>query len=222
MAAGALRLADGAALAASSGLVITGGSVSLPSDVPLAVGVRALAVDEGAGMLDVGRGRVTVAAGLTTSALIADLAAGRGGGAWDGMRGISSSAVAADLAAGLSRTIGWLDHGSGSFTVGYAAAGDTNLDAIVDVLDAANLLSAGFFDAGPGGGWSDGDFTADGLVDILDVADFVSTGLFDEGGYGAPAASAAPLAAVPEPATAAILLAAVAAGITACRVSRRS
>ncbi|MFM7244708.1 MAG: beta strand repeat-containing protein [Planctomycetaceae bacterium] len=219
---GTLRLADSGALSASGSLAIAGGRVALPADVPLALGLRGLSVDEASGMLDVGRGRVTVAAGLTRSAILADLVAGRGSGAWDGLAGITSSAVAADVAAGAARTIGWLDHGAGSFTVGYAAAGDTNLDAIVDVLDAANFLSSGLFDAGTVGGWSDGDFTADGLVDILDVADFVSTGLFDAGGYVAPAASAAPLAAVPEPAATALLAVALGAGLVVRRVSRRS
>jgi hypothetical protein len=220
--AGTLRLGDAAALAASGSLAIAGGRVALPADVPLAVSLRGLAIDEAAGLLDIGRGRVTIAAGMTTAALLADLAAGRGSGVWDGGAGISSATVAADLEAGVARTIGWLDHGAGSFTVGYAAAGDTNLDALVDVLDAANFLSAGLFDTGASGGWSDGDFTADALVDILDVADFVSTGLFDEGSYGPALGSAAPLAAVPEPAAAALVAAAVGAGLAARRVSRRS
>jgi autotransporter-associated beta strand protein len=220
--AGTLRLGDAAALAASGSLAIAGGRVALPADVPLAVSLRGLAIDEAAGLLDIGRGRVTIAAGMTTAALLADLAAGRGSGVWDGGAGISSATVAADLEAGVARTIGWLDHGAGSFTVSYAAAGDTNLDALVDVLDAANFLSAGLFDTGASGGWSDGDFTADALVDILDVADFVSTGLFDEGSYGPALGSAAPLAAVPEPAAAALVAAAVGAGLAARRVSRRS
>jgi autotransporter-associated beta strand protein len=219
---GTLRLADASALASSGSLAIVGGRVALPADMPLAVGLRGLSIDEASGMLDVGRGRVTVAAGLTTAALLTDLAAGRGSGVWDGTAGISSSAVAADVAVGVARTIGWLDHGAGSFTIGYAAAGDTNLDTLVDVLDAANFLSAGLFDTGASGAWSDGDFTADGLVDILDVADFVSTGLFDEGGYGGASVAAAPLAAVPEPAAAVLLAAAVGVGFAAHRVSRRS
>ena len=220
--AGTLRLNHARALAASGSLAITGGRVELPSDAPLTVTLRGLAIDEGAGLLDIGGGRVTIVAGMTAAAIRADLAAGRGAGSWDGRAGITSSVVAADLAAGVARTIGWLDHGDGSFTIGYAAAGDTNLDTVVDVLDAANFLSGGMFDTGAGGGWSTGDFTADGLVDILDVADFVSTGLYDEGGYGPALGSAAALAVVPEPGAMVVVAMACGAGLAARRISRRS
>jgi hypothetical protein len=95
--------------------------------------------------------------------------------------------------------VGWLDNGDGSMTAAFAAAGDTNLDWQVDILDASNFLAGGKFDTGSPASWNEGDFTSDGLVDILDAASFLSNGLFDAGSYnGAPAAGA--VVAVPEPA----------------------
>jgi autotransporter-associated beta strand protein len=220
---GTLRLAHAGALAASGSVAITGGRVALPADATLAVDLRTLVIDETAGMLDVGRGQVTIGSGITAAALRADLIAGRRGGAWDGPFGIASSAAAADTAAGASRSVGWLDHGDGSFTVGFAAAGDSNIDGFVDLLDAANFLAGGLFDAGFSADWTDGDFTYDGLVDILDVADFVSAGLFDAGGYvGTGAAAAPPMAAVPEPGSAVAVTMAAVIAIASRRLSRRS
>jgi hypothetical protein len=104
--------------------------------------------------------------------------------------------------------VGWLDNGDGSVTFAFAAAGDTNLDWQVDILDAANFLSGGKFDSGSPASWNEGDFTYDGVVDILDAASFLSTGLFDAGPYNAAPGT---VAAVPEPAGV-LAWAAVAAG----------
>jgi hypothetical protein len=123
--------------------------------------------------------------------------AGRGDGSWNGTGGITSSVAAADLAASIPRTVGWLDNGDGSVAVAYSAPGDTNLDWTVDVLDAANFLAGGKFDAGTHASWNEGDFGYDGIVDILDAADFLATSLFDAGAYNATQAT---VAAVPEPA----------------------
>jgi len=65
----------------------------------------------------------------------------------------------------------------------HAAPGDTNLDGVVDVLDASNFLAGGRFDTGQAATWSEGDFDDDGLVDILDAASFLATALFDAGVY---------------------------------------
>jgi hypothetical protein len=138
------------------------------------------------------------AGGMTTAALLADLLAGRSGGAWNGP-GIRSTAVATQVATGLPRALGWVANGDGSLTVSYAAPGDTNVDGTVDILDAANFAAGGKFDAGTAATWMQGDFTYDGVVDILDAADFMSTGLFDAGPYG-PQAAAGGVVAVPEPA----------------------
>jgi len=105
-----------------------------------------------------------------------------------------------------------------------AAAGDTNFDAFIDVLDAASVLAAGKFDTGLLAAWQDGDFNADQLVDVLDVAQFVGTNLYDRGDYRPIAAArnavfgeaggmgpAGAVAVVPEPTTQLLLCSAVAA-----------
>jgi hypothetical protein len=81
-------------------------------------------------------------------------------------------------------------------TFGYAAAGDTNLDWTIDILDIANVLGSGKINAGVAATWAEGDFNYDGFADILDIADFISTGLFNTGSYNV---SAGTIAAVPEP-----------------------
>jgi autotransporter-associated beta strand protein len=162
--------------------------------------VGTLVVDQASGgRMDVGSSRLAVAAGgISEAALLADLLAGRGSGAWDGTSGISSSAAAAAIAAGTPRTLGWLDAGGGAFTIAFAAPGDTDLDGLVDILDAANLLGASRYDTGGAASWVQGDFNYDGVVDLLDAAEFVGTGLYDVGGYQALGVAGA-VAAVPEP-----------------------
>ena len=136
------------------------------------------------GRVDVISGGITVTSGLSPVALVARILEGRGDGTWNGTSGIISSAAAADLEQSIQRTVGWLDNGDGSVTASYAAPGDTNLDSIVDVLDAANFLGGGKFDTGMPASWADGDFGYDSIVDILDAAEFLATGLFDAGVYG--------------------------------------
>ena len=185
---------------AGAGLAVTEGSVRLASAASTVSSLTSLVVsDTAAAALDLGAGSVTVApGGMTTSALLVDLLAGRRGGSWDGP-GIRSSLVAAQVATGLPRALGWMSNSDGSLTASYAAPGDTNVDGLVDVLDAANFSTSGKFDFGTGATWFEGDFNYDGVVDVLDAADFINTNLFDAGPYG----SQAPLngvAAVPEPA----------------------
>ena len=87
-----------------------------------------------------------------------------------GTSGITSSAAAAS---GGGRTVGWIDNGNASATgFAFAAAGDTNLDWQVDIVDAASFLAGGKFDSGTPASWNQGDFTYDGVVDILNAADF--------------------------------------------------
>ncbi len=199
---GRLQLANGAALASSRIVPLAGGTVTLAAGLQTTVG--GLAASAG-GLTDVGSGMVTVATGLSATSMVAAIVTGLGDGSWNGTSGITSSVAAAS---GGDRTVGWLDNGDGSVTFAFAAAGDTNLDWQVDILDAANFLSGGKFDSGLPASWNEGDFTYDGVVDILDAASFLSTGLFDAGPY-----NAAPgiVNAVPEP-TGLAAWAAVAAG----------
>jgi hypothetical protein len=106
--------------------------------------------------------------------------------------------VAAAVANGLPRAVGWIRAADDAVTFAYAAPGDTNLDGVVDMLDASNFLAGGRFDTGQAATWRDGDFDYDGLVDILDAASFLATKLFDTGVYVPLAAGS--VTAVPEPA----------------------
>ena len=82
-----------------------------------------------------------------------------------------------------------------SATIPLIRAADANFDRLVDVGDLG-ILGAHYGQTPPSGGWlwSDGDFTADGLVDVGDL------GMLGFN-YGRPD----PGAAIPEPATLALL-----------------
>jgi len=166
------------------------------------------------GIVDVGSGTINVTAGLSATDLKTALVKGLAGGAWTGTAGIISSAAAASVAAGSPRTVGWLDNGNGSVTFAFAAPGDTNLDGFIDVLDASVLAGSNKFGTGAAATWREGDFNYDGYVDMLDVAAFMSTNLYNAGSYNsaslalAGGTSLGTVAAVPEPASLSILLAA--------------
>jgi autotransporter-associated beta strand protein len=197
LASGTVTLAG----AGSSITSVTGGRLTVSGDHDVAVGSL---VPSGSGLVDVDTGSMTVLAGLAESDVRSLLLAGFNGGDWNGTSGVTSAAVAADVAAGRPRAVGWLDVGSGAILFTYAAPGDTNVDGIVDLLDAGNFLAGGGYDQPVSATWLQGDFNYDGLVDILDASDFVSAGLYDEGPYVSPAALGA-VAAVPEPAAWAML-----------------
>jgi autotransporter-associated beta strand protein len=219
--AGGLHLANAAALTGSRVVPLAGGTVTMSPALVTTVG--GLAPNAG-GLFDVGNGFVTVAAGLPTADMLVALLAGRGDGSWTGASGITSSAAAAAIVQSVPRTVGWLDNGDGSVSVAFAAAGDTNLDWSVDILDAANFLAGGKFDTGLPAAWIDGDFTYDGVVDILDAADFFSTGLFDAGEYNPVqqgATQGGAVAAVPEPAAGLTFVALFGAWVSRCRRPRR-
>lgn len=154
------------------------------------VAVTALSLDA-AGLLDVDAGGVSVAAGgLALATFRQRLSVGRNGGTWNGSSGIVSTFAAEEVAAGLPRAVGWFDDGAEPLTFAFAAPGDTNLDGLVDVLDAAAFISSGAYDAAIESGWMNGDFNDDGIVDVLDAADLIGGGLYDAGNY-LPSASAA-------------------------------
>jgi len=190
---GRLRLANAVALASSGLAVVAGGTLQVAAYASTSVAGLNLT---GTGLVDVTNGGLTVAGGLSSAALVSQLLVGRNGGSWDGTSGITSSVTAAAVAGGEMRAVGWLDNGDGSVTVAYAAQGDTNLDWIVDVLDASNFAASGKYGTATPASWSEGDFNYDGVVDVLDAADFASSGLYGGTGYNAPP----PLATVPEPA----------------------
>jgi len=175
---GELVVRDVAAL--GSGRVDVHAGARLSLDVAAGgVALLSLALDA-LGRLDLGSGSITVApGGFTQATLLQRLIAGRNDGTWDGATGIVSGIVASQA----SRAIGFVIPDDGSARIAFTAPGDTNLDAGIDILDAANFAAAGAFDTGLQASWEGGDFNYDGMVDILDAADFIGSGLFDTGTY---------------------------------------
>ncbi len=144
------------------------------------------------------------------------------GGYWNGSNGIVSSSAAND--ANGATGVGWLDNGvlgdfypsfrgvtvpPNSSIIALTYYGDTDLNGVVDISDYGQLV--GNYAGNPNGGyigpvdWFDGDIDYSGAIDISDYGSMV-------GNYGAPALyAAAPIvpaggpaasaAAVPEPAT---------------------
>ncbi len=193
----------GGRVAGSPALTVRGGGVmTMLATDQLVVPVSSLVLDlaAGGGRIDIGAGRIEIAAGgIAESALRAGIVAGRNGGLWNGATGIGTSRAEA------GRGVGYAVLGDGSAVVSWAACGDTNLDGLVDLLDAADFLSAAAFDKGTPANWTQGDGNYDGVVDILDVVDMIGTGLYGTGSYLPNAGLAASLpidatvAAVPEP-----------------------
>jgi autotransporter-associated beta strand protein len=212
---GKVQLANASGLAASEVVPLAGGIVSLTPYLETTVGGL---VPNAGGLVDVGNGKVTVASNLSVASLVTAIVAGRGDGSWTGTTGITSSVAASDLASGIPRAVGWLDNGDGSVTAAFAAPGDTNIDWVVDVLDAGNFLTFGKYDTGLPAAWLEGDFNYDGVVDVLDASEFFGTGLYDAGNYNTPLAAAGGTVAVPEPSACAVLVvAAVVSGLRMCR-----
>jgi autotransporter-associated beta strand protein len=154
------------------------------------VAAGSLVIEEG-GFVDLGGGRMLIRTGGSAESIMALILAGQGDGSWSAATGLGSSGAAEANAAGQQRRIGWLDNGDGSFTVAFAAPGDTNLDGSIDILDVANFFTGGKYDAVVTTAWTEGDFNYDAQADILDIADFFGTSLFDAGPYLASAANPA-------------------------------
>jgi autotransporter-associated beta strand protein len=174
--------------------VLGGGLLQLSAESPQLVPLGGLLVDEtSGGLLDVGAGGITIAAGgFLTSQLRSDLIAGRNGGGWDGAGGITSSVAAAD-----SRwTVGYLVAADGSARVSVAAAGDSDLNGMVDVFDLVVIAGAGRYGGSQPADWSQGDMTYDGVANIFDLVAIGTAGAF---GAGAREASLTAATAVPEP-----------------------
>jgi autotransporter-associated beta strand protein len=217
VAQGTLQLGNAGALSSSAVTVAAGATLAVSPQV--AAAVPALANN---GLVDVGLGGLTVTSGQTAAALMAGIGAGRNGGTWDGATGITSTA-----AAGMTdRAVGWIDNGGGSFTVGFAAAGDLDMNGLVDLDDVIAFVSSSLYDTGLPSVWAQGDYDYNSIVDLDDVIAFVSGGLYDAGPYNAapagmslagladdPSLMNGGFAAVPEPT--AWALAALGAGIAA-------
>jgi autotransporter-associated beta strand protein len=200
---GTLLLGHGSALRASFVTPLTGGTLAVSTD--LHATVAGLNPNAG-GVTDVGSGRLSVVAGLSSAELLTALRASRLNGSWTGTSGITSTTAAALVAQGMPRTVGWLDNGDGSMTVGFAAPGDTNIDGLIDIIDVGVMVGSERFGTGEAVTWRDGDFNYDGFFDILDAAAMMSTDLYDAGNYNSDTPRPSNVTAVPEPASTTILL----------------
>ena len=179
---GGVIVADGTLViqavdAAGGGLTVAGGEARLE------VGYGTVMLDSLAltgGRLDLGTGRVTVAAGGYDLAAVKQwLAAGRNGGSWDGATGIVSRAAGTAVLREVGYTVT-----NGVLTIGWAVAGDANLDGVVNVFDLAGVLSRGqYAGSGTSAGWADGDFNYDGRVNLLDLVQITSSSLFNSPTY---------------------------------------
>jgi hypothetical protein len=200
--AGQLVVSGSASMPRAVLSVSAGAGVMLPDDPLYELRVAGLSIGGGGGRVDVGPGSVTIGAGgISQEALVADLAAGRGSGDWNGAAGFVSRTATAAIREGQSRGLGWIAAGDGSFRVAFAAPGDTNIDGLFDILDVANVLSSDRFNSRGIATWAEGDFNYDGTLDVLDIANALGTGLFDAGSYVPGGSAAGPVAAVPEPAS---------------------
>ena len=131
--------------------------------------------------IDVGLGGLQIASGgVAEEHVVALLTAGRGDGDW----AASSAGIGSAFAgAGSGRGVGFVRDEADATSIAFAAAGDVNLDSVVDILDVSALLAGGSYDAAATGRWAAGDFTYDGLVDILDIAELFAAVVFDAGSY---------------------------------------
>ncbi|MGI9177577.1 MAG: LamG-like jellyroll fold domain-containing protein [Pirellulales bacterium] len=201
-------------IAATTGTMWLGGNLTLAAgsalSIELAASTAAVVGDSVAAT-----GDVAISGGVLDLALPADLAP-----AWLA----SQQFVSGRSLAGAFARIGGMDLGGGrrlavtytasSARVTVAAAGDINIDGSIDMLDTAAFVSGGLFGVGSGGTWDRGDFNGDGLVDLLDASVFLTSGMFNRGSYAEPTLSMSSVVAVPEPAAATLLAAAVVACVT--------
>lgn len=190
--------------------VFNGGRMSLPTGSRLTLNVNSLSVTEtgteaaGGGQIDIGKGRINVAAGgITEAALRADLIAGRGTGSFSGSTGIMTTGGVAGSAS--QPVVGYRVLTSGSAIVAWSAFGDANLDGQVNQTDINLIVTGGKFGQGASSNavWVQGDFNYSGGVTQADINQLVGAGLFGQGSY-LPTATAAlgdmpGVAAVPEP-----------------------
>jgi hypothetical protein len=181
------------------------------------------------GTLDVAGSRVVIDYEPGQSPLVqvaAWIISGCNGGAWDGP-GIISSAAVADPDGILG--VGVLDNADpvfGGLTEWFGLPvdetaililatlnGDCNLDGLVDAGDYDVIDNTFVFGLAPGQsyGWWSGDLNGDGQVNSDDYDLIDNAFVFGGGVVGGPPGSA------PEPATLALLLAGVAAGLLRCR-----
>ena len=220
-----LTINSGTVLGSPAVLVGEGGLVELPSDARLSIGVASLEIPEGAAAkLDLGAGQLAIGpAGIPAADLRSAIITGRNSGAWNGTAGITSDAAAASPT---TRAVGYAVAGDGSAKVSFAAQGDTNLDGLVNFTDIQAIINGGRYgQPGTTGVWAVGDFNYDGLVNFTDIQALLNAGAYGQpsyfpagpvgglsfGGDEFSSLGSGTIAAVPEPGTTGMLLAAAAA-----------
>lgn len=195
VAGGTLAVARSGALAPTSLAIEPAATLALPAAERSGLAVTSLDLVAG-GRLDLGGGFVTIAAGgISAEQLRSGLFAGRAGGSWTGT-GIGSTA------AGGSRDVGYRIAADGAATVSFAAAGDVDLDGVVNVFDLVGVNAAGSYGNGRPATWQTGDFNYDGTTNVFDLVRVNTAGAYGQGNYLPPAFPTPTLAPVPEPATA--------------------
>jgi len=184
---GVLKLVAGSGTSISSYdstfMPLAGGTLAISGFDMRVGGINALA----GGLIDTGSSIITIDAGYADQDLVAALRLGRGDGSWNGESGITSSLVRLDVGRSLSREVGWIrDDVEKTIKLGYAVAGDTNMDGSFDFDDILSFVGAGLYGTGNTATWGTGDFDYDGKVDILDVLALmrsVEEGIFNGGSY---------------------------------------
>ncbi|MFM7243875.1 MAG: fibronectin type III domain-containing protein [Planctomycetaceae bacterium] len=132
------------------------------------------------GLIDVGSGGLAVAAGgIGDYQLRQMLLAGRADGGWNGSTGIVSARAAASEG---TRAVGCRADQAG-VTIAFAAAGDIDVDGVVDVVDMSAVMADGGFNTGDVATWSLGDFNYDGVFDQLDISELIMADAFNVGFY---------------------------------------
>ena len=188
--AGTLRLAHAAALGSGGVRVETGGLLALAPQLVAQV----TAVEFAGGRIDLGNGRLEIAAGGITEAAIRTAATtGRGSGGWNGGAGLISSIAAAAVPG--TRSLGYVIAADGAAVIAFATPGDANLNGQVDVFDLVAIGGGGDYGTGAAAAWATGDVNYDGQANIFDVVGISASGAYGVGPYHSPA-----ITAVPEPA----------------------
>ena len=171
------------------GLSVSGnGVVSMATTGRTVVALSTLSVDSSTGgKIDVGTGRIDVAAaGITEADLRADVIAGRSGGTFSGTSGIMTTGGKASLTSA-NPAVGYRFVGNGSAIVAWAAYGDSNLDGQVNNIDIGLVNNGGKVNAGgTNATWTEGDFNYNGAVNNIDLGLRNNAALFNAGTYIPP------------------------------------
>ena len=219
---GSLVIESGSIVGSPDVTVANGGVLRLPTDSRFTLAATSLTVNTaadqpaGGGLVDLGAGQISVAAGgISAADLRADIIAGRNGGAWNGTTGITSATAAGS---GGTRAVGYVVNGDGSSRVSFAASGDVDLNGQVNVFDLVSINSSGKYGTGTTAVWGQGDFNYDGVTNVFDLVSVNTAGVYGQGNYFPAVGASGGVTAVPEPSA----LGLVAAGLGLAALVRRS